>query len=70
MTLPAPQLGLVGPGQKAGDIMPLGTHDGLSDPEVFPSQSPDVVQSEGDLAGRQGLLLTAPDRVVVIGHPV
>ena len=50
--------------------MALGSHDGLSDPEVFPSQSPDVVQAEGDLAGRQRLLLTAPDRVVVIGHPI
>ena len=63
--LPAPQLGLVGPGQKAGDIMPLGTHDGLSDPEILALQAPDIIQAKGDLRGGQRFFLAAPHRVVV-----
>ena len=68
--LVGPHLGLVGPGQEAGDVVALGPHDGLGDPEVFPFQPPDVVQAEGNLVGGDGLLLPAPDGVVVIGRHV
>ena len=68
--LPAPQLGLIGPGQKAGDVVALCAHDGLGDPEVFPLQTADIVQTKGDLTGRKGFFLPAPHRVVVVRHPV
>ena len=68
--LPRPHLGLVGTGQEAGDVVPLGAHDGLGHPEVLPLQAADVVEAKGDFAGRQWLLLAAPDGIVVVGHPV
>ena len=68
--LVGPHHGLAGPGQEAGDVVALGPHDGLGDPEILPLQPPDVVQAEGDLMGRDGLLLTAPDRVVVVGDNI
>ena len=66
-TLIGPHLRLVGPGRKAGDIMPLGAHNGLSDPEVLLFQPPDIVQAKGDLVGREGLPLSAPHRIIVVG---
>ena len=50
--------------------MALGPHDGLGYPEVFPLQSPDIVQAEGYLVGGQGLPLAAPDGVVVVGGDI
>ena len=66
-SLPAPHLGLVGPGQKAGDVVPLSPHNGLGDPEIVLAQATDIIQAKGDLTGRKGGSLAAPHRVVVIG---
>src|SRR5699024_7783767 len=40
-SLPAPHLGLVGPRQKAGDVVPLSAHNGLGDPEIVLAQATD-----------------------------
>ena len=68
--LPGPQLRLAGPGEVAGNIVALGPHDGLGNPEVLPFQPPDIIQAERDFVGREGFLFPAPDRVVVIGRRV
>ena len=68
--LPGPQRGLIGAGEIAGDVVALGSHDSLGNPEVLLFQPPDMVQAEGDLMGRERALLPAPDGVIVVGGDV